>query len=143
MAKITRVVVFDEKLYVPGGQVWRWVGRITRRFSANAKESAPVRTGQLRNRIRAGTPRKAAKTVRGTISSNAPHTTYVLHGTRAPIYSSTPGHRMAVGRNPWGPVTPMYEVNGQEPNNFFYWAWIKTGRRHECIRGLPFPRVLH
>jgi hypothetical protein len=143
MARLSRLVLFTEQLYTPGGMVWRHVGNVTRHFSANAKEAAPVRSGELRNRIRAGTPRKAGKHVKGTISSNAEHTTYVIHGTHGPIYSRQQGKKMAVGRNEWPPVTPMWQVDGQRSNNFFYWAWVKTSRRHSSIRGVPFPRVLH
>jgi hypothetical protein len=168
MAAISRVVMFDDVLYQPGHMVWRYIGNLTRHFSANAKEAAPVRTGQLRNRIRAGTPRKGGKRrVHGSISSNAPHTTFVIHGTTGPIMSNaawaaggpvhevlvssggkaylrgSKGHMMAVGRNAYPPVTPMGEVSGQRSNNFFYWAWVKTARRHPSIRGVPFPAVLH
>jgi hypothetical protein len=143
MAQLKRLVLFTDHLYAPGGMVWRHIGNVTRHFSANAKEAAPVRSGELRSRIRAGTPRKAGKRVKGTISSNAQHTTYVIHGTIGPIYSDTPGHRLAVGRNLWGPLTPMFHVDGQRSNNFFYWAWVATARRHSSIRRVPFPAVLH
>lgn len=167
MAQLKRLVLFTDHLYAPGGMVWRFVGNITRHFSENAKAVAPVRSGELRNRIRAGTPRKAAKRVKGTISSNAQHTTYVIHGTTGPIMSNAAwaaggavhevmispsgraflqarkGMTMAVGRNPWPPVTPMGEVSGQRSNNFFYWAWVATARRHSSIRRVPFPAVLH
>jgi hypothetical protein len=144
MAKLTSVVIFDDVLYQPGHMVWRYIGNLTRHFSANAKGFAPVRSGELKRRIRAGTPRKGGKRkVHGSIASNAPHTTYVLHGTIGPIFSDTPGHKLAVGRNLWGPLTPMREVDGQRSNNFFYWAWVATARQHPSIRGVPFPRVLH
>ena len=124
--------------------VWRYIGNLSRHFSANARHFAPARSGQLKRRIRAGTPRKGGnRKIRGSIASNAPHTTFVIHGTHGPIHSNTPGHKMAVGRNKWGPVTPMHEVDGQRSNNFFYWAWVATARQHPSIRGVPFPRVLH
>jgi hypothetical protein len=167
MAKLTSVVIFDEQLYAPGGMVWRYIGNLTRHFSENARRYAPVRGGELRRRIRAGTPRKGGnRKIRGSIASNAPHTTFVIHGTRGPIMSNAawpqgpqyemhispggkaypqalPGHLMAVGRNPYGPVTPMGEVSGQSSNNFFYWAWVATARQHPSLGGVPFPRVLH
>jgi len=167
MVAFSRVVIYDEKLYQPGHMVWRWVGGLTREFARHARNSAPVRTGRLRRGIRAGTPRGAAKTVRGTIGSTAEHTSYVLHGTHGPIMSNAawgaggpkyetrythrgkpypvamPGMLMAVGRNPWPPVTPMEAVGGQWSNNFFYPAWVKTAARHPALRGVPFPAVLH
>ena len=161
MATLSRVVLFTEQLYAPGGMVWRHVGNISRRFSANARAFAPIRSGELRRRIRAGTPRKAGKTVRGTISSNARHTTYVIHGTTGPIMSRAawaaggprgqmlhgqwvwePGHALAIGRNPWPPEGQIGTVAGQEANNFFHPAWVATARRHPSLGGVPFPRHL-
>lgn len=166
MAAFTRVVIFDETLYQPGHMVWRWVGGLTRTFARHARDAAPARSGRLRRGIRAGTPRTAAKTVRGTIGSTAAHTSYVLHGTHGPIMSNTawaaggaqyetrytrsgkpypvamPGMLMAVGRNPWPPVTPKPVVRGQDSNNFFYPAWVRTAARHPALRGVPFPRSL-
>jgi len=161
MAAITRVYLFTEQLYAPGGMVWRHIGNVTRHFSENARESAPIRSGELRRRIRAGTPRKYGKHVRGSVNSNAPHTSFVIHGTHGPIMSRAawaaggprghmrngmwvwePGHALAIGRNPWPPEGQIGTVAGQRSNNFFYPAWVKTSVRHPSIRGVPFPAHL-
>jgi hypothetical protein len=161
MAALTRVYLFTDQLYAPGGQVWMHVGKVSRRFSDNARESAPIRSGELRRRIRAGTPRKAAKTVRGSVNSNARHTTYVIHGTKGPIMSRAawaaggprghmrngmwvwePGHALAIGRNLWPPEGEIGTVAGQASNNFFYPAWVKTARRHPSLGRVPFPAHL-
>jgi hypothetical protein len=161
MATITRVYLFTDQLYAPGGMVWRHVGNVTRHFAENARDVAPVRSGELRRRIRAGTPRKYAKHVRGSINSNAPHTSFVIHGTHGPIMTRDawdaggpqfrivrgrivfkPGHALAIGRNPWPPEGQIGTVAGQRANNFFYQAWVKTSVRHSSIRGVPFPAHL-
>jgi hypothetical protein len=153
--RFERIVIFDETLYRPGGLVWLYVGRITRKFATEARRAAPVRSGELRAGIRAGTPRKPSlKKVSGTIGSTAPHTMAVLRGTHGPIMSDAlwatggtltgiPGQKLAVGRDRlYPPVTPMSRVAGQRANNFFAVAWVKTAARHPSIRGTGVPRVL-
>jgi hypothetical protein len=49
---------------------------------------------------------------------------------------------MAVGRNPHGPVTPKFRVNGQTANNFFYDGWMKTRVKYPAIGKAPFPANL-
>lgn len=45
-----------------------------------------------------------------------------------------PGTALAVGRNPWPPVTPRFEVRGQRPHNFLARGYRLTAARHP---GLP------
>jgi hypothetical protein len=167
---IGRVEVFDAKLYAPGGQVNVWVHKLGYRFAANARAAAPIRSGVLKRGIRAGFRKRTTKQIVATIGSTAPHTMWVLRGTKGPIMSDAvwaaggtvqpwmfemvngrpvpkPGFQMAVGRNLGGapvgaPVTPMFYVSGQRSQNFFYTAWVKTAVRHPSIRGVPFPRGL-
>jgi hypothetical protein len=85
---IKSVRIVDDSMYHGKGVVFVWVGRVTRRFARDARRFAPRRSGRLKAGIRAGTPRNPLrKSVQGTISSNAPHTMYVLRGTRGPIMS--------------------------------------------------------
>lgn len=149
VAVIRSVVIVDDSMYHGKGIVIRWVGIVTRKFARDARLFAPMRSGRLKAGIRAGTPRNPfRKVVQGTISSSAPHTMYVLKGTHGPIMSNAlwaaggtpgPGRKMAVGRNLWPPVTPMFVVSGQRANNFMAKAWASTGAAHPAIRGLPFP----
>lgn len=140
MAAITSVVIVDDRLYVPGGMVWRWVRTVTLEFSRHAKRAAPVRSGALRRGIHATTPRSTYKIVQGTIRSDAGHSTFVIRGTR-PIIGTTHG-KMAVGRNLYPPVTPMNFVRGQRANNFFLVAWARTAQSHPAIRGRGLPAAL-
>lgn len=169
---LSRVVIVDDGMYHGGGIVIRWVQRVTRKFAREARDFAPRRSGKLKAGIHAGTPRNPLrKVVQGTISSNAPHTMFVLRGTHGPIMSDKlwalggPGNpeafrravikdsrgrkrlilvpkkgmMMAVGRNPWPPVTPKLIVSGQSANNFMAKAWVTTAAAHPALRGNPFP----
>lgn len=49
------------------------------------------------------------------------------------------GMQMAVGRNPWPPVSPKFVVSGQSANNFMARAWTITAAKHPALRGNPFP----
>jgi formylglycine-generating enzyme required for sulfatase activity len=136
-ARWGRVVVFDARLYQPGGLVWEWTHDVGTLFSANARRFAPIRSGQLRRGIRAGFRKAGTKRVQATIGSTAPHTVYVLRGTTGPIVSSRPGGKLAVGRNPFAPETYRAVVSGQRANNFFAPAWAATAAVHPAIGRFP------
>lgn len=150
MAAITSVVIYDQVLYQPGKMVWVWVRKVTLRFSREAKRAAPKRTGALARGIRATTPRSGYKTVRGTIRSDAGHTTFVIHGTGPVIRGGGPrGMRVPRSRGvlhgnelPDGLVTYRRQVRGQQANNFFFVAWARTGRAHPAVRGVALPTGL-
>lgn len=166
---LSRVVIVDDGMYHGRGIVIRWVQRVTRRFGRDARRFAPVRTGRLKAGIRVGTPRNPLrKVVQGTISSHAPHTMYVLKGTQTPIMTDklwaaggikhievetrvingklhnvpVKGQMLAVGRNPWPPVTPKTWVRGQRANNFLERAWVSTGFAYPDIARIRFPLKL-
>ncbi len=84
-AELGAVVIFDELLYKPGGQVHRWMTLLCAHFEANAKDAAPVREGTLRAGIHSHAEPFGFKQMRGTIASEAPHTMYVLRGTGHPV----------------------------------------------------------
>lgn len=140
MAAIEALIMFDQVLYRPGALVHRWMTQMVGRFTAHAIAAAPMRSGELKAGIEGDTNRVGPKQMEGLISSHAPHTTYVIHGTTGPIRSDS-GGRLAVGRNLWPPVTPRYEVQGQTANNFMFVAWRRTARQHSVLRGIRFPGV--
>jgi hypothetical protein len=167
VAVMTRVVIVDGALYRPRGLVWVWTRKVGTKFGNNTRAAVRSRTGQLRKGIRVTYRKPATKKIQATIGSTAPHTMYVLRGTHGPIMSNAlwamPGHEsnpeawrmlstgrmvprkgmtMAVGRNPFGPVTPMFRVSGQAANNFFYKGWVKTALAHPAIGKVPFPSGL-
>jgi hypothetical protein len=138
---ITDVVIFDEKLYRPGGMVHRWMTGMVAEFVANAIAAAPMRSGALKAGIEGSGHAIGPKQMAGHISSHADHSLAVIKGTHGPIRSTTPGKRMAVGRNLWPPVTPRHEVSGQAANNFMFHAWRRTAWNHRSIRGIRMPDV--
>lgn len=162
-ARLTRVVIFDERLYAPGHLVHRWMSGLVRTFGNHARFEAPIRSGQLKAGIRTGTHRTGKRTVEGYIESSAPHSLYVIKGTafqgRRYIYSRIGWLHKAeidaiVARRATGPgkdhsgwymILPPpgrrfhLRVHGQRKNDFLTRAWIKTGRRHSSIRGVRSP----
>lgn len=85
MASLSTVVVFDELLYRPGGQVHRWMTLLTGHFETHAKHEAPVRSGELRAGIHSHAEPVGVRQMRGTIASEAEHTMFVLRGTGHPV----------------------------------------------------------
>lgn len=158
---LTRVEVFDYSLYQPGGMVNRWVRNLGREFGINSRAGIHSRSGRLKAGVRVTYRKAATKKIAVAIGSTAPYTLAVLRGTDTPIMShaawaaggpqyemvagrpvALPGHLMAVGRNPYPPVTPRGVVKGQGANNFFYTGWVKTAARHPALGKVPFPRAL-
>lgn len=84
-AELGAVVVFDELLFKPGGQVHRWMNLLCEHFEQHAKASAPMRSGELREGISSHAEPFGIKQMRGTIASEAPHSLYVLRGTGYPV----------------------------------------------------------
>lgn len=82
---LTKVVVFDENLYRPTGQVGKWMTKLTTRFGMEARIAAPKRSGRLVSGIETGVNQVGVRQLQGTISSTAPHTRYVIHGTGFPV----------------------------------------------------------
>lgn len=83
-AVLETVVVFDELLYKPGGQVHRWMTLLCGHFESHAQHEAPTRTGELRAGIVSHAEPFGPRQMRGTIASEAPYSLYVLRGTGFP-----------------------------------------------------------
>lgn len=155
-----KVVVFDERLYHAHGEVYDWCHKITTAFTAFAVHYAPVRSGRLVAGIHGHVRQIGPRQVQGTIESTAPHTFYVLRGTKGPIMTdqafANPGGATKVVHGPdgfertvrvpgywmpipaWGGYRKRYavSVSGQRPNNFLLKAWRATARNHKAIRGV-------
>lgn len=107
-ARVTKVVVFDERLYHGNGDVFKWCALITTHFTNHARRYAPVRSGELMEGISGDTKQVGIRQVQGTITSTAPHTMYVLRGTQTPI-RTTRGHANPEGGfvTLWGSINPQ------------------------------------
>jgi hypothetical protein len=84
-AELGAVVIFDELLYKPGGQVHRWMTLLCEHFEQHAVREAPMRTGDLRAGIVSEAVPFGPRQMRGTIASLSEHSLYVLRGTGTPV----------------------------------------------------------
>jgi hypothetical protein len=158
-AELETVVVFDQNLYRTGHMANRWMHLLCEHFEANAKIAAPIRSGELKAGIESHAETfPEARTMIGTIASNAEHSMYVLAGTRGPIYTreawavggdiyqayevteegkrvGRKGHWLPVGNRPWPPIRYRHSVAGQAANNFLFKAWRRTAHQHSVLRG--------
>lgn len=139
MASLSKVVIFDERLYLTGHMANRWMALMTHRFEGHAKRRAPRRSGNLKRRIRSNSQQVGVRKLEGTITSGARYSTYVLKGTHGPIYPIN-GPLLKLRPGPGYPrTTAAKQVAGQRANNFLAQAWRDTARTHSCLRGKAFP----
>ena len=155
MARPTRVrmVVFDEVMYRGNGIVKKWMVKIVRRFSAEAKIACPKRSGDLAASIRGTTATTGPRSVKGNIGvggARAPYADFVLRGTTGPIYSDQASEEYPLSVQAGGPgekfggnpahagrmwtFAKRSTVNGQPANNFMFVAWDRTADDHTAIR---------
>jgi len=154
-----RVVVIDEGLYVGNGLVHRWMIGVGNRLYQNTVHNAPERTGALKAGITLDFDQDAPslRVLDAVVSSTAPHTPYVIHGTAGGgtgyIYRH-PGFESAVKSRLVGNVgidtTGMWmrlsdsrnglhlRVRGQRPNNFMLAGYNATARTHRALHPM-FP----
>jgi hypothetical protein len=137
-AELVAVVIFDEVLFKPGGQVHRWMTLVCRHFEEHAQRFAPVRSGELREGIHSEAHPFGLRQMQGTIASEAPHTMYVLKGTTGPIMATkmwnNPGgaYSKLWGSWPKGGKFTRKRVAGEErrqysvPNKGY---WLAVGKQ--------------
>lgn len=112
---LIETVIYDQSLYHGNGDVAKWVEKISNRFAREARHFAPVRTGELREGIRADSHQVGPREVQGIITSYSPHTLFVLRGTGFPnkghggrIYTTKGFPTLGGGAviQVWGATTP-------------------------------------
>lgn len=139
------LVIYDSVLFNRTGQVRRWAESLNRRFVANAKVAAPMRSGELVAGIHGEVARIGPRHLQTLIYSEAPHSLWVLGGTYGPITSDRPvtitdegevkiPHMRLRPGNGYG-VLFRTAVSGQRANNFFADAAAATARVHSSLRG--------
>lgn len=153
---LTAVVIYDSVLFNRTGQVRRWADALERRFTFNAQQAAPVRSGELRAGIFGEVIRIGPRHLQTSIASTAPHSMYVLRGTEGPIFSDLAwanggslvegerdeltgiyiqhGYMKLRAGNGYGSLYRL-SVSGQESQNFFQTAARQTAARHPSLRG--------
>lgn len=159
------LVVLDEGMYVGNGVVHRWVIRVGNRLYQNTVIAAPERTGELKSMIDLDFEQgPTLRVLSATVSSNAPHTKYVIHGTAEQgagyIYSDgaaanlglvermLAGERVEedttglwLGMHNERPGKPQLRVHGQRANNFLAEGYNKTARTHRSLHPI-FPGLV-
>lgn len=130
MAYVTKLVMFDERLYRGNGDVKRWADKITAKIEMFAIEKCPVRTGEMKASISGSAMTTGPRQINCTISVGTDYATYVLHGTGFPgkgregmIYSRK---RWAMG----GPMASPYQELWKPANS----KWNPTRHSRRPIR---------
>jgi len=128
MAVVTKLVMFDERMYHGNGIVKNWADKITHTIEAGAIERCPVRSGEMKASISGSAITTGPRQINCTISVGTDHATYVLLGTGFPgkgaagrIYSRK---RWAMG----GPGVSAYEE-----------LWKDASSRWNPTRNTPRP----
>lgn len=133
VAYLEKVVVFDQDLYHKHGMAGIWMGKIVRRFEAEAKHYAPKRTGLLAALIEGDYNQVGIRQVEGTIASDAPYSMFVLAGTDGPItrfggsipskseaYTRQALYRRTDGTWTWDPIPGARKRMVNRPNPGFF-----------------------
>jgi hypothetical protein len=138
--QVIAVVTYEARLFELHGHARRWADAIDRRFTGAAKRYAPSRSGELRAGIFGEVDREGRTTLGISILSTAPHTMYVLGGTKTPIMSDGGwgGDGTSMMRlRPGNGYPQMYRhvVRGQAAQNFFGKAADEVALHHSSLRG--------
>jgi hypothetical protein len=149
------LVVHDQILFAPGGDVHTWVYGIASEMYFNVEREAPLNkrpnktageppVGSLLAGLRVDVGRITPKTFTIDTASTVHYTKYVIKGTNR-IFARGEGGRFAAADEGGGmylPANPGYgrgrwrqSVRGQAANNFLGRAYDATARRHPALRG--------
>lgn len=150
----TGTVVVSSPLFDRGHNIRRWADGIARNFEVFVKEEAPVNKrpntghgapGGLKEGLGTFVERVGPKHLVTSVFSAAPYTAYVAGGTqdiivptggRAMRLPSNPGFGAAsIDRAKTGRDDTLHRtVRGQQRNQFFERAFIRTAARHPSLR---------
>lgn len=106
-----------QSLYIPGGQVYRYAGRVQRDVRTQARRAAPKRSGALRRSIQSDRIGTNQFGCRFSVYSFALHARFVEEGTTAWIYPVSGGLRVHPPYNGY-PNSVQKRVRGQEAKPF-------------------------
>lgn len=126
MAEPVRVTIYDSRvdsLFLPGGDVWGWMGGVGAEHLQAAYMFAPRRSGHLASQhypVAIITPYKK-RGVRYTIRNDADYALFVHEGTTGPIVADywDDGTQSFLGpMAPWGGFSTPFarSVSGQRAN---------------------------
>lgn len=153
----TGMVVTDSKLYDRGHMVRRWADGIARNFEVFVIEEAPLNKryntghgspGGLKAGLFTNVERVGPRHLLTTVHSLAPYTKYVAGGTADQIFPNAGRlFKIPINEGFMAPGRPTARdlargatlhrvIRGQERNQFFERAYVRTAQRHPSLR--PF-----
>jgi hypothetical protein len=110
-----------QSLYVPGGQIYKYAGRVQRDVRTQARRAAPKRSGALRRSIQSDRIGTNQFGCRFSVYSFAPHARFVEEGTAGNgsgwIYPNSGGLRLHPPYDGY-PNSVQKRVRGQEAKPF-------------------------
>lgn len=153
---LSEIVVTDEVLFLPGGDVYDWAHRVAFQLELNTTREAPYGgdsgrinktgpypVGSLKASIVGDVDRIGPRAFDITVTAFVPYAVYVARGTHT-IFARDRGtgqftsadRGMFIPANPgWGPSRWRQHVRGQAANNFFERGYERTALTHPALRG--------
>jgi hypothetical protein len=138
-AELVGLVIYDSKMYNPGGTVRRWAERVEKKFTLNAIAEAPdgadsgrvnktsansmYPVGSMKRNITGEVRRVAPRHLQTTVSVNVPYALHVLKGTGT-IYAK-PQNRIPAGQ-PGGGQFAEGRVGMVLPPNLGFKAGVRV-----------------
>lgn len=162
------IIVQDEKLFAPTGDIGRWAQAVSLEFTANVHAAAPFNKRQIKSRANAHEPvgslrrgisgdltRTSIRQFRINVTSSASYTLHVLFGTsriyaksgRVPKGEPGAGQFRDIGFEEGGMYIPIgmghkammkQSVSGQRANNFLDQGFRRTAATHSSLRSMRF-----
>lgn len=167
-AELTGIVVHDEKLFLPGGDIYEWGREVTAQIGEFTRLEAPVNKRQVKSSANAMWPvgslragidsdmlKVSLRRMTISLSSRAPYTDYVRYGTsrifsrsaRIPKGEPGAGQFAELGWETGGMYIPAgmghkalirQSVSGQAANDFIQRGFDRTAALHSSLRGMKF-----
>lgn len=153
---LDNLVVHDQALFMPGGDVHNWVHEVASELFFYAQREAPINkrpnktaghlpVGSLHAGLRSDVDRIGLKVFTIDLYSTAYYSKWVIKGTNT-IYrrgargyfgAAQEGRGMYLPTNPgFGPGRWRQRVRGQRANNFLGRAYDDTALRHPALKGM-------
>lgn len=153
--ELRAVEIHDEVLFLPGGEIARWVYGVASELHFYTEREAPLNKrpnktsgepppGHLISMLESDVT-QVGKVFSITENSRAHYTRYVIHGTGT-IFARGEGGRFASAEEGGGmylPANPGYgrgrwrqRVRGQRANNFLGRGYDATARKHPALKGI-------
>lgn len=151
---ISKIVVHDQGLFVPGGDIHRWLETVKQQIEFGVTRECPIghrpnktdgtSPGHLASTIFADLTRVGQRQATIVVGATADYTIYVVKGTSTIYARNTLGQFVSNefgGGGMFLPANPGYggdktrqRVRGQKANNFIVRGYNDAARRHSALR---------